>query len=280
MFKSPISGYTILEVLIFLGITGFLFITAAVAIGGNQQQVQYSQSVRDFESQVLDVINDVADGYYPDYTQGRCQETGSGINFNNGASGDGPGTSDDCVYIGKSLMFNLSGNTSNFGVATLVGLSPGIGDADLSLSTLEPTMAYKNGGNQINLTTYKPIQYDAQVTKIASVSNPNQQYSSLAFITNFSGAGQNSGNGLLATNVVGIRSTSLRTNPTISNFNSDIEGLRTGSEGAYYDTNLRDGYYICLRSGDGRLARIIVGVDGVATATKTEFDLQSGAVCP
>lgn len=282
MVRLPQYGYTILEAMIFLAITGVLFTTAAVAVGGSQRQAQYSQAVRDFETQIKDVANDAANGFYPAYERGRCRVNGASgkINFDLSVLGS-PGSNIECINIGKTLMFNL-GEADSFTVGTLVGINPPIGQsADLSLSALKPTIAYKNqGAQQVDLNVSKPIRFGATVTKIGLVSEDSKEYSSLSFITDFNTNSAVSENGTLTTNVYGIEGP-LDDFDSIdgpSGYQKGIETLGDGS--SVVAVNPNQGFYICLLTTDNRRARIIIGVDGVVTATKSEFDLPPGGACP
>lgn len=280
MSKLSPNGYTILEVMIFLAISGLLFATAVVAVGGNQQRVQYSQSVRDLEIQVKDVMNDVSNGYYPIYNEGECERSATNtVQFTPSATSS-PGTNQECINVGKVMMPNLNGDDESFGVGTIVGLSPGLGSTvDLSLVNLAPTLAYSTTDPVIDLTTEKPIRFGARITKIASVANPSVTYSSLSFISNFSSS-LNSAyeNGTLSTNVYGIKGSLKTGTPSISDYINDIEdNLINPSD---VDVNLPDGYYICLITTDNKRARVVIGGNGVVTATRSEFDLDAGAVCP
>lgn len=276
------AGYTILEAMIFLAVSALLFVSAVTAIGGNQEQVQYAQAVRDFETQMKDVINDVTNGYYPEYEQGKCLvAVGSGNLVIDTGSGS-PGTSESCMNIGKNVMFNLE--DENFGVGTIVGAAPELGSApNLSLSVLTPTLAYQEAGqNQIDLTTYKPIRYGAQVTKIGSEDFPDNEYSSLNFVSDFTTSGVSSGSrvdGVLTVSVYGIIGT-LGSNVDIGDYKDDIETLATNaSDSSEVTMNPTGGFYVCLAMPDDRLARVLVGLDGVVTATATEFDLDPEGVC-
>lgn len=282
MSRATESGYSIIEVMIFLAITGLLFASAVVGIGGSQRQAEYSQAVRDFETQIKDVMNDISNGYYPEYTGVGCTVTANTIRFVTLTSNstNGPGTNQECMNIGKSLMFNLNGNTDSFGVSTIVGINPGVGSSvDLSLDSLAPTMAYNESDPTFDLTVNKPIRYGARVTKIASVAQPEKTYSSLGFLTGFSVAENSSlENGTLTTNILGIPGSLREGNPTVLDYRSEILSLGTTTSNA--EENLSTGYFICLTTKDERRARVIIGVDGVLTATKSEFDIEPGGVCP
>jgi type II secretory pathway pseudopilin PulG len=280
MGRLPQNGYTIIEVMIFLAITGVLFASAAVAVGGSQRQAQYSQAVRDFETQIKDVANDAKNGFYPVYDKGTCQVNGGtgSIDFINLSDPSTPGSNIECINIGKVLMFNL-GNEDNFGVGVIVGINPSIGQSvDLSLSALKPTIAYKDGGTeQLDLTTVKPIRFGATVTKIGLVSDPAKEYSMISFITDFNSNSVVAENGTLTTNVYGIEGALTNFN-SIEGYQGEIETLADGSSASVVNPN--QGFYFCLLTTDNRRARVILGVDGVATATKSEFDLPAGGVCP
>lgn len=275
-------GYTVVEVMIFLMITGFLFGSAALAVRSSQSNVQYSQAVRDFELQLKDVSNDVSNGYYPKYTVGSCEKT-SGANpivvFNTSTT-QSPGTNEGCVNVGKIMMFNTNGGVESFGVGTIAGVNPGLGSSiDLDLPSIKPLLAYAGGGT-INLTDNKPIRYDVRVTKIGAVGS-NTTYSSLSFISNLSSSAdsidEQSENGTLAVSILGIPG-NLGDNTTLDDYYDEVESL--GNAATTVSINPNEGFYICLITNDERRARVILGIDGVITATRPEFDLDSGAICP
>lgn len=273
MRRTSQNGYTILEVMIFLVITGFMFASAVVAVGGTQEQARYSQAVRDLDLQIRDVINDVQNGYYPDYDRGRCRVTGAGVRFNNSNNGT-IGANEDCMNIGKIVLFNL-GDETNFGVATLVGANPGLDDSiTLNLTSLEPTIARKNGSGQFDLTSYKPLRYGAEVTYIGQNGLPNQSYKSLSFVSDFSTNNTTSdarSSGVLTVSVYGIKgsfdSLTNLTNQYIRNIENDL------IDPAQYDKNPANGFYVCVKTTSDRWAKIDIGVDGVVTATKPIFDV-------
>lgn len=283
MKKAGPSGYTILEVMIFLAITGLLFVSAIVAVGGNQQKVQYSQTVRDFEVQIKDAINDVDDGYYPSYSVGSCHKDIADTTqiVLDETTTVAPGTNQDCINIGKIMMFNLASNNGTFGLGTITAVSPTVGDTIGSFDQMNPILAYNGivGPGSIDLSTTKPIRYGAVVTKIGDKSNTNNYYDSLSVINNFS-SGTSGGeykNGVLVSSIYGHISTGILSLNTVkSDFISHITDL-TNLPGEYH---VNKEFYICLLTPDDKIARIFVGIGGVPTATSTEYDLEVGGDCP
>ena len=121
------GGYTILETMIFLAVTAMLFIAAMTTIGGKQATVQFTQGIRDTQSKIQDVINNVSTGYFPTDSNFKCI-VGDAIPANNipnvapsftlGASIQG--SSEKCVSLGKVLEFANSATASE-GPPTLNG---------------------------------------------------------------------------------------------------------------------------------------------------------------
>lgn len=115
------NGYTIVEIMIFLAVTGALFMLAMITINGQQAKADFAQGTRDFQSQVDDVINDIQNGNFPapsgNFT---CTASaGSAPSFTGGSPGDTglQGTHDKCVYFGKIAQFSTGSDVT---VSTVV----------------------------------------------------------------------------------------------------------------------------------------------------------------
>ncbi|MBI3624088.1 hypothetical protein HY218_00480, partial [Candidatus Saccharibacteria bacterium] len=59
---NPGNGFTIVESMIFLAVTGTLMLVAFLMINGKQAQAQFATGVRDFNSKIEDIINDISTG--------------------------------------------------------------------------------------------------------------------------------------------------------------------------------------------------------------------------
>ena len=114
------AGYTLIEVLIFLAVSGVLFVSAILAISGRQQAVEFQQSTRDAQNLMNDIINQVSSGFYPKTDDIICSVVGAGSpTITVGAAGSQTqGSSDDCVFLGKSLQFT---NGTDFKVISIAG---------------------------------------------------------------------------------------------------------------------------------------------------------------
>ncbi len=125
--QKNLAGYTILEVLIFLTISGALLISAGTLINGRQQQTQFSTGVRDLESRMQDLINDVENGFSSNNGSISC--TVPGMSSNPAAvpvvtaTPRPQGTNEECVFLGKAVQFyrNPSGYVSNIRAVSIAG---------------------------------------------------------------------------------------------------------------------------------------------------------------
>lgn len=110
------QGYTIVEVMVFLVISGLMFIIAASFINGKQARAEFRQGMNDVNAQIQQTINDVSNGFYPSRGGFTCTAGIAG-----GVPGFGPatpaapgvqGTNIGCTFIGKVMQFNISGAAS------------------------------------------------------------------------------------------------------------------------------------------------------------------------
>ena len=99
-----IDGYTIIEVVIFLAISGSMLLAASILINGRQQRTLFTQSVVDFQGQIQDISNDVSTGYYPGDDNVNCTVSG-GIAKASYSGGNEQGSNSDCVFVGKLIHF-------------------------------------------------------------------------------------------------------------------------------------------------------------------------------
>lgn len=120
--KTGVSthAYTIVEVMIVLVVTGALLISTLTLISGQQRKTEFTQAVREVESQIQDIINDVATGFYPDTNNFTCNATAStGPSFTGGDKGQG--TNQGCIYLGRVLHFGVGNSSNSFNIYTVAG---------------------------------------------------------------------------------------------------------------------------------------------------------------
>lgn len=102
--RSQNQGYTIVETLIFLSVTGALFASAMLTISGQQAKTEFSQAIRDIQTQIQDTANDVSTGYYSNPGNIQCTNVGGKPDLSTAGS-DTQGTNQDCIFIGRFMQF-------------------------------------------------------------------------------------------------------------------------------------------------------------------------------
>lgn len=98
------QGYTIIEVMIFLAISGGLLASALLALSGSKARAEFSFGVQEFAAQLTDVANDVSTGYYlnPGVT---CTVNGGNRPALMTGDDSDQGTNADCVFVGRVVQF-------------------------------------------------------------------------------------------------------------------------------------------------------------------------------
>lgn len=130
-------GFTIIEVMIVLVVSGGLFVAAAVLISGRQNQTSFDQAVRQIQAEIQQTINDVAVGYFPD-TSFRCSAGASGPVISNAAS-SGQGTNSGCIFLGKAMQFKLSDpGPEQYAIYSIAGLQQFSNKETASLAEARP----------------------------------------------------------------------------------------------------------------------------------------------
>ncbi len=159
--KQPL-GYTIIEVLIVLAVTGLMFVIAANFINGKQERTAFTTGVNEMASRIQDVIEQVRDGQYSDVGL-ECTLTGTTVNVRlTGSPSDKQGTQSDCVFLGKVLYFPPPTPTESYQILSIAGrrLNASTGNVATSLSNA--------GASPISdLTTDQNTPQKLDVTKVS-----------------------------------------------------------------------------------------------------------------
>jgi Tfp pilus assembly protein FimT len=128
------SGFTIVEVMIVFAVTSVMFIVAAAFISGRQNRTQFTTAINGLQQQIQQVINETANGFYPNSGTFTCVPSSTGpVTFT--ASANKQGTNGGCIFLGKTLQFGTA--------------SSGVGSNTLSVLPLV--------GNQYQASTTTPI---------------------------------------------------------------------------------------------------------------------------
>ena len=111
-------GFTILETLIVLAVTGTLFFSAVALINGRQNKTQFQTAINNLQQQIQQIINETQSGYYGDNSSYNCSSSG-GLRPTLTLSPSNP--SGECIYLGKFIQFGTSSDSSQIVVYPMVG---------------------------------------------------------------------------------------------------------------------------------------------------------------
>lgn len=116
------QGYTIIELMIFLVVSSALLVSALLLVGGQQQKTEFAQSIREIDSKIRDIINDVASGVYTNPANFKCvaDDVGGTPAIQDSAS-DTQGTNLGCTYVGRVIQFAPNGDYEAFNVFSIAG---------------------------------------------------------------------------------------------------------------------------------------------------------------
>lgn len=170
--SSGAGGFTIVETLIVLAVTGSLLTMAMFLIGGRQNKAQFEQGVRSFQMELQQVINDVGNGFYSSNEDINCDRNPSG-GVRIIAGTNKRGTNEECLFLGKAIQFAVSpaADPEKYSIYTIAGLRNGVSGNTLNLTQAAPSVIARS-----NLNTF-PDKFDSKMMpfgmRVVSVSYNN-----------------------------------------------------------------------------------------------------------
>ena len=124
-------GFTIVETMVVLAVTGALFLAAVVLVAGQQNKVAFQQAINDEQSVIQQTISEVSTGYYNNTGGFACDGTSGTVKLTNGSAGQGSNTG--CILLGKAIEFGVQGtDPQQYAVFPIAGLQDNGGKLDQS----------------------------------------------------------------------------------------------------------------------------------------------------
>lgn len=274
MILKSQKGYTILEVLIFVAVSSLIFIYTMAAIGGKQQEVQFSQSTREFEAKIRDVINDVSTGYYPSNEKISCQVVAGVVQIIN-SDNQKLGTNNLCIYAGKAIQFKPDGKEDLIRIYALAGrryqddkLTP-----SSTIAAASPKAVARPGDLAFVGSVYEyNLLYGLKVIKVINPISDTvvKNYGTIAVMSSFGTTGVSDAQ---ATQIGGISGSQLDQNETeaVNIINQLTDDVAKKLNNGYLEKNTKEGFIICLQSQDGNKASLTVGA-GASGGTTLDLD--------
>lgn len=267
--KLVSSGYTIVEVMIVLAVSGLLLITVMASISGEQAKTEFTAAMRDFESRIQDVLNDTATGTFVPAASGCTVTPGaSGGPVVGGAAAD-QGTNQDCVFVGKAIQFRPTGagNEGKFDIYTIVGRREiGTGAAAREVKDIQqasPRILYSGDAQKEGTTLNSGLQFKKVLV------GGSETYG-IALVSSF---GQTSTIGGI---VSGSSGTTLLQMPGLA-AGANVDDLKSKVAALNPTDAVRESIIICLGDADsgGRIGAVKISGNG----TELLFDFDAKEAC-
>lgn len=156
--KRPL-GYTIIEVMIVLAVSGVMFVIAASFISGKEESTAFTEGTNEFASQLQTIIAQVVDGQYSDISFScAVNPISDGLSFNKTAPqpNSTQGTNSACDFLGKFMHFSEANDPTAYEVFSLANAR-----TSESLTYVTPVT-----GDGIDLTVQQTIPQSLQVQDV------------------------------------------------------------------------------------------------------------------
>lgn len=277
------GGYTIVETMIFLAVTGVLLISAMTLMAGRQASVQFSQAVTDAQSRMQDAIGQVASGYYPNNGSFSCFTISPGVpTFDPTPSVQG--TSTDCVYLGKALGFkNTSSDGGGYVVFSLAARR--LNAANREITSLDeahitPIAPFAAADGRPDTTEQFNFDFGISVTRVVNPKT-GAKYGTLLFLSTlpkFQGATSSLASGAQRVSFAGVLGS------VVADSDYQKATKLNDLQGANVDMNPDGGIVICLAddpvvANAKRKAMLTIGEGASQTSVTLDVGAYNTALC-
>jgi len=276
--KLNLAGFTIVEVMIVLGISSLMLVSAAGIFNGRRQATEFSQAVYDLQSQLQSWANSVSSASVPGLDQYTCQvnSSGSGPVLQNVT---GVATNQPCIYLGQAIQLISNGGTTIYSYPVFGLRTVHSGGADsCQNSCIFPSnagqanadLAVDSSGTPVLAETYNLI--NALTIKTAKASNTASENDLLTLYSSLQNS-NTSGNDITVSSYQ-----KTFTSNDVATLRSCIQSSTSPSCGGPASTTYVNNISLDLCLSDGaRKAKLSLG--GTAAGITTRLDM-SGTNCP
>lgn len=270
------GGFTIIESMIFLAVSGALLLSALILVGGQQPRAQFNEAINEANSSIQDVLNDVSDGFVPINSDLSCTVNGTSLLFKK-AGADAYGENTECMFIGKVLQTGVGSDQNLFNVYTIAGRRTNGSNDVASLDQALPTAITVQSPDidqhpELDKTDHNSFKFGLKAYRLVGINGGSGvDLSSVGFIGSFA----KSLGGVPTVNnagidLIGIAGTVSDNQTTVV---SRIAGLKDSAAAAAAENNAAQGVVLCLSSFDGSFkASITIGGSGQRATTNLQVD--------
>lgn len=103
VFKNRKDGFTIIETMIVLAVTGAIFASMMILVNGRQNRVQFQQGINEITSRIRQLSRETSTGFSPNIGKLSCTAGNNGPIMSSSVKSQG--TNKGCTFLGKVLHF-------------------------------------------------------------------------------------------------------------------------------------------------------------------------------
>lgn len=278
--RGKMHGFTIVETMVVLAVTGALFVVVAATLSGRQNAAEFTHAIQSVQSQLQQIIDQVPDGFFPSSTIS-CSNAAGVPAF--GTTGS-QGTNAECEFLGKVVQFQVNGtDPEQYQVYTIAGLNNNQGTIAVPFAGAAPAVVAA-ASDYASYSTAVNLQYGLQTVWMKSEGN---NIGAVGFLMEPGKANGGSptgySSGAQQVDLVPLRSVHLDEGLTtavgqIQDNTLGSGGLRDTSLLTAAPINPPDGVQICFASGTtGQSGLVTIGSTGRQLLVKLQ--IKSNATC-
>lgn len=270
------AGFTIVETLIVLAVTGGLFVAIAATLAGRQNAAEFTHAIQNAQAYVQQVVDQVSEGFYPNAANFTCADSGGSVQIAAGTAGQG--TNAGCVFLGKVIQFGVHGtDPEQYQVYTVAGLRGPAAGASSPFQNVDPTVVGVGGSYSAYSTAYA-LEYGL---KTAWVRSGGTDIGAVGLLMEPGSLDASSGSGYTSgaqqVDLVPLPGTSL--GQTQAQSATAINNrLRDPTLTADAPINPAGGVQICLASGTTNQSGLIT-IGGTGRQLRVKLDIRSNTTC-
>lgn len=271
------SGYTIVEVMLFLAISTAMFASVVTALNFQNRRSQFTESVQTFNQKLIDVLNDVDTGYFPSNSDFKCDLVGGTPAITGGAGNNvEQGKNENCIFAGKAIQLSPdSQGADKFKIYTLVGARvtnnsgnieevARVEDANITVIPESVSPAAVDSGELSAQTEIKKVIYKSGST--------NTLGGGFAILSGFGQNASGSSTGLKSGNIRSVLAavTGSSLGQTTTQFTGQIANITSTSI-----NSVNSGVLLCFQEpggSQGRWASILIGGASGYNTTQVTID--------
>ena len=256
------NGYTIVEVMVFMAVSGLMFVMAASFVSGKQARSEFKQGADDINSQMRSIINDASNGFFPSTNNFVCRPNSSHIPdfYPLGPTDTGEqGTNQGCTFLGKVVQFSPQERPdTGYNVFSVAGLQfvggTSTGTVPSSFSDAKPVVV-KN--SYVDLTDRRSLKWGLKFVKATTVTpdvNGNRNLAGIGFFSSFNGYDP-------ATSTLASGSQTTVVIPIFGNLNTNETAFLSSNMNDVRDSNVdaAPNILLCFQGGSGQYASLTIG---------------------